>query len=205
MPFPDRCPSLRRPAGLRLGLALLLLVAAWLPAGAGSILREVYQGIGGNAISDLTNNPIYPNSPTLTNFVTDLFESPSNFDDNYGQRMHGYITPPVTGNYTFWLATDDNGALFLSTDSDPANVRLIASVPDWAGQREWTKFPEQQSAPVALKAGQSYYIMALQKEGGGGDNLAVRWLRPDGVDEGPIPATYLLPCKATVMLEMGTN
>lgn len=196
MRFPNPCLPFRRPAAQRLGLGLLLLLllTACLPAArAGSILREVYQGIGGNAISDLTNNPIYPNSPTLTNIVTDLFESPSNFDENYGQRMHGYITPPVTGNYTFWIATDDNGALFLSTDSDPANIRQIASVPDWSGSREWTKFPQQQSAPVKLTAGQSYYIIALQKEGGGGDNLAVRWLRPDGVDEGPIPATYLLP------------
>ncbi|HTH46518.1 MAG TPA: lamin tail domain-containing protein [Candidatus Limnocylindria bacterium] len=193
MRFPFQCVLSCRPAGQRLGLALLLLLAAWLPARAGSILREVYQGIGGNAISDLTNNPVYPDHPTLTNFVTDLFESPSNFDENYGQRMHGYITPPVTGNYTFWLATDDNGALYLSTDSDPANAQLIASVPDWAGVREWTKFPQQQSAPVKLNAGQNYYIIALEKEGGGGDNLAVRWLRPDGVDEGPIPATYLLP------------
>ncbi len=193
MRFPHYCRPFGRFPAQRLSLALLLLMAAWLPARGGSILREVYQGISGNAISDLTNNPIYPDHPTLTNFVTDLFESPSNFDDNYGQRMHGYITPPVTGNYTFWIATDDNGALFLSTDTDPANVQQIASVPDWAGQREWTKFPEQQSAPIKLIAGQNYYISALQKEGGGGDNLAVRWLRPDGVDEGPIPATYLLP------------
>ena len=193
MPFPHLCGPLGRFCARRLSLALLLLVAAWLPARGGSILREVYQGISGNAISDLTNNPIYPDHPTLTNFVTDVFESPSNFDENYGQRMHGYITPPVTGNYTFWIATDDNGALYLSTDSDPANVKLIASVPDWAGPREWTKFPQQQSAPIKLNAGQSYYISALEKEGGGGDNLAVRWVRPDGVDEGPIPATYLLP------------
>src|SRR5262249_9094909 len=58
---------------------------------------------------------------------------------------------------------------------------------------EWGKEPNQQSAPISLTAGKAYYIAALQKEGGGGDNLAVRWLRPDGVDEGPIPATYLLP------------
>ena len=180
MRFPNDCRPFGRFPAQRLSLALLLLVAAWLPARGGSILREVYQGIAGTAISDLTNNPIYPDHPTLTNFVTDLFESPSNFDDNYGQRMHGYITPPVTGNYTFWIATDDNGALFLSTDTEPANVQLIASVPDWAGPREWTKFPEQQSAPIKLIAGQNYYISALEKEGGGGDNLAVRWVRPDG-------------------------
>ncbi|HTI70104.1 MAG TPA: lamin tail domain-containing protein [Candidatus Limnocylindria bacterium] len=159
----------------------------------GSILREVYQGIGGNAISDLTNSTIFPDHPTLTNFVSDFFEAPSEFDDNYGQRMHGYITPPVSGNYTFWIASDDNGSLYLSTDEEPANVRLIASVSSWTSSRQWNAYGEQQSAPVQLEAGKNYYILAFQKEGGGGDNLAVRWLRPDGVDEGPIPATYLFP------------
>ena len=176
-------------------LAVLLILGTRVHAG--SILREVYQGIPGGAISDLTNASIFPNNPTQTNFVTDFFESPSNFDENYGQRMHGYITAPVTGNYTFWLATDDGGALFLSTDEDPAHVTQIASIADWAGVREWNKFPSQQSAPIPLVAGRSYYISALQKEGGGGDNLAVRWLRPDNIDEGPIPADYLLPFGTT--------
>jgi regulation of enolase protein 1 (concanavalin A-like superfamily) len=159
---------------------------------AGSILREVFQGIGGNAVSDLTSAPIYPNSPTLTNIITDFFEAPINFDENYGQRIHGYIVPPVSGNYVFWIASDDEGLLYLSTDEDPVNKVAIASVPGWTASREWTKFAEQQSAPVSLQAGKAYYISALEKEGGGGDHLAVRWLRPDAVDEGPIPATYLL-------------
>ncbi len=164
---------------------------------AGSILREVFQGIGGSTLADLTNSPAYPSRPTLTNLVTDLFESPSNFDDNYGQRMHGYILPPVSGNYTFWIATDDNGALFLSTDDNPVNAKLICSVPGWVAARNWTGYPDQKSASIPLQSGKAYYISALQKEGGGGDNLAVRWLRPDGVDQGPIPATYLLPYGAS--------
>ncbi|MDB6039503.1 MAG: Spore coat protein CotH, partial [Verrucomicrobiales bacterium] len=111
----------------------------------------------------------------------------------YGQRMRGYIVPPLTGNYTFWISTDDNGSLYLSTDDSPANVRLLASVPGWAASRVWNTYPEQKSLPIHLDAGKNYYIEAFQKEGGGGDNLAVRWLRPDNIDEGPIPATYLLP------------
>src|SRR5258706_1078691 len=107
--------------------------------------------------------------------------------------MQGYIVPPVTGNYTFWIATDDNGALFLSTDEAPANANKICTVPGWVSSRNWSGYPEQQSAAIHLESSKAYYISALQKEGGGGDNLAVRWLRPDGVDEGPIPAAYLLP------------
>lgn len=160
---------------------------------AGSILREVFQNIGGTSLGDLTNNPAFPNKPTITNFVTGFFEAPVDAGDNYGTRMHGYVVPPVTGNYTFWVASDDNGALFLSSDEDPSHQKLICKVSQWTASRAWGTFPEQMSAPIPLQAGKAYYISALQKEGGGGDNLAVRWLRPDGKDEGPIPASFLLP------------
>ena len=179
------------PAVCVLAAGVLALTAG--TAQAGSILREVFQGLPGNAISDLTNATIYPNNPTLTNFVTDFFEAPTDVDEAYGQRMHGYIAPPLTGNYTFWIASDDNGQLWLSTDDKPANRRLIATVNGWTSPREWGKEVNQQSVAIRLEAGRAYYVAALQKEGTGGDNLAVRWLRPDGLDEGPIPATYLMP------------
>lgn len=181
----------------RLGLLFaclgLLGSAAFGRVEAGSLLREVFENIGGSALSDLTNNPAFPNSPTSTGFVTDFFESPTDTAENYGQRVHGYIVPPTTGSYTFWISSDDQGALFLSTDEFPANKRQIAHVPEWTGSREWGKYAQQQSTPITLQANKAYYIEALQKEGGGGDNLAVRWLRPGNIDEGPIPGTYLLP------------
>lgn len=192
-----------RDANFRVILASFVLAAVVVvggrPAHAGSILREVWEGIGGNAVSDLTGSPNYPGSPTSTNYVTDVFAAPTDVLDNYGQRMHGYVVPPVTGSYTFWISSDDGGELWLSTDSNPAHASLIASVLGWTSPRNWTTEPNQQSAPVTLQAGQAYYIAALQKEGGGGDNLAVRWVRPGGagepstVDDDPIPATYLRP------------
>lgn len=176
------------------GLMLLGTLAAHAASPpANGLLREVWEGIGGTDLGSLTNNPAWPNNPTSTNYVTDFFEAPTDVLDNYGQRLHGYIVPPKTGNYTFWLASDDNGALFLSTDENPANIRLIASVPEWTSSREWGKYPQQQSAPIPLTAGRPYYVSALMKEGWGGDNLAVRWLMPDGTDQAPIVATNLIP------------
>ncbi len=163
------------------------------PARAGSITREVFLDIDGNAISDLTSSPSYPDFPSFVETLTDFFETPTDQFEAYGQRVHGYLVPPVSGNYRFWIASDDNGALHLSTDESPEHTRLIARVPEWTSSREWGRFPEQRSGLINLEANKAYYVQALMKEGGGGDNLAVRWLRPDGVDEGPIPATYLLP------------
>lgn len=173
--------------------ALLTWFLATIPIRAGSITREVFLDIGGESLRDLTNSPAYPDSPSFVETLTDFFEAPTDQFDSYGQRIHGYLVPPVSGNYRFWIASDDNGALYLSTDESPNQVRLIARVPEWTSSREWDRFSEQRSTLINLQADKAYYIQALMKEGGGGDNLAVRWLRPDGVDEGPIPATYLLP------------
>ena len=174
-------------------LVLGLLAGQRTVCAAGSILREVFEEIPGNSIGELRADPRFPTRPSFTQFLTEFFETPTDSAEQYGQRVHGYLVPPVTGNYTFWIASDDNGELYLSTDNTPARQRLIASVPEWTASREWEKFAEQKSVSIRLVAGQAYYIQALHKEGNGGDNLAVRWKRPDGVDEAPIPATYLLP------------
>jgi hypothetical protein len=170
------------------------------PQGTGSILREYWNNIGyGVAVSDLTSSHNYPNYPSGRDLVAS-FEAPANWNDAYGTRIRGYVTPPMTGYYTFWLASDDNGELWLSIDENPVNKALIASVTSWTGSRDWNNVdnPTQQSASIYLEAGKRYYVEALQKEGGGGDNLAVRWQLPDGSWENgdstiPIPGIRLTP------------
>ena len=182
-------------SGLRAGACLLcafVVLGSWRAAAqSNGVLREVYFNIGGNAISDLTSNPSFPASPGLET-IQPTFEAPSEFNDNYGQRMQALVVAPTNGNYVFWIASDDNGALYLSTTEDPAQKVQIATVNTWTSSREWTKEPNQQSAAIPLQAGRKYYIEALQKEGQGGDNLAVRWQLPNGTIEEPIPNNRLL-------------
>ena len=173
---------------------------SYAPQGTGSILREYWTNIGyGTAVSDLTSNANYPNHPSGRDLLTS-FEAPVNWADAYGTRIQGYLSPPVTGYYTFWIASDDNGELWLSTNDNPANAVKIAYVTSWTGSRDWANAnnPTQQSAQIYLQAGQRYYVEALQKEGGGGDNLAVRWELPGGTWENndstiPIPGIRLSP------------
>src|SRR4029077_13352316 len=76
-------------------------------AQSNGVLREVYTGIAGTAVSDLTNSPSFPNSPTTTEVLT-TFEAPTDVDDSYGQRLSAYVIAPQTGTYLFWIASDDN-------------------------------------------------------------------------------------------------
>nr|MBA3846694.1 hypothetical protein [Planctomycetota bacterium] len=160
--------------------------------GSGSIARQWWLGVPGTTVADLTNHPAFPSSPSGADQPT-LFEAPTDVADDYGTRMLGHVTAPVAGGYVFMISGDDNCELWLATDGNPANRQRIASVPGWTGAREWSKYPEQRSATIQLAAGQRCYIEALQKEGGGGDSLAVGWQFPNGASEAPIPGHRLTP------------
>jgi hypothetical protein len=164
----------------------------------GTITREVWTGIGGNYVTNLTSHPPYPDSPNIREEITS-FEGPVDWAHNYGTRIHGFLTPSETGSYTFWIASDDASEIWLSTDETPDNVVLIASVAGWCQPRDWdnktgSDNPNQESASISLTAGQSYYIKALHKEGTGGDNIAVAW-QMDGSCKGRqvISGSYLCP------------
>ncbi len=156
----------------------------------GSILYEQWVNVGGNAISDNTWTNAPGNSKELTSF-----EGPENSGEQYASRVTGYICPPQTGNYTFWIAGDDATELWLSTDSTTGNKTKIAFNLSWTGSREWNKYSSQRSTLIYLEAGRKVYIEALHKEGNGGDNLSVAWQLPDGTIEGPIAGSRLSPYK----------
>ena len=157
----------------------------------GTILRECWTGISGTAVQDLTSHADYPDRPFTTNQLTRL-EGPTNWMDEYGTRIRGYLYPPTTGDYTFWIAGDDNCELWLSTDGTVTNAALIAEVSNWTDSRQWDKYPEQESAAISLTAGQKYYIEVLHKEGTGGDHIAVAW-SGSGISQAVIGGRYLSP------------
>lgn len=170
--------------------------------GSGSILREYWNSITGTSVSSLTSNANYPNSPSGSAQLTSL-EGPTNTADNYGARIRGYIHPPATGSYTFWIAGDDNTELYLSTGESPSNASRIAYVSGWTNSREWTKYTTQQSSAINLTAGQKYYVEVLHKEGTGGDNVAVAWQGP-GISQQVIPGSALSPVVPIVIRARGT-
>lgn len=162
---------------------------------SGTILMERYDGISGTAISDLTGSANYPENPSSDAQLTS-FEIPTDVAGNYGAKVSGYICAPQTGYYTFWIASDDNGQLNLSTDDDPANKTTIATVASWTSSRQWDKYTTQKSDRILLVMGESYYVEALMKEGSGGDNLAVGWAKPGEATTAPsqvIPGSVLSP------------
>jgi hypothetical protein len=157
---------------------------------ADKIEAQVWLNIGsGTTVTDLTNSPRYPGSPDTTEYLDSWLFPPgstggSDWANNYGDRLFGWLKPEQTGDYTFWIAGDDLSELWLSTDGSPTNATIIARVTGWTDAMDWdgttgsTNVAALKSAPQHLEAGQKYFIMTLHKEGGGGDSVGVAWQGP---------------------------
>ena len=148
----------------------------------------------GRFVTHIASFPDYPDKPAGSE-VLDAFEAPENAQDHYVSRLRAWLRPPVDGNYSFWIAADDEAELWLSSDSNPANAKKIASVTKFTKPRDWDRDEQQASRSVELKAGKMYYIEAIHREGLGTDNLAVAWKGPD-FEQSVIAAEFLQPWRA---------
>jgi uncharacterized repeat protein (TIGR02543 family) len=171
--------------------------------GTGKVFHQYWTNAGGGSMADLALNPNYPNNPTGSDYITSL-DLPTNVGDNYTDRIRGYIYPPTTGAYTFWIAADDAGELYISTNADPANATRIAYTSGWTNFFDFSASATQKSASINLTAGQRYYVEILHIEQGGGDNLDVVWQGP-GIPQSAIGGSYISPfVPSTVTSTPGT-
>lgn len=154
------------------------------------VRRSLWQGVDGAAVAGLLEDKRFPAAPDRTELLPRLQSGGEGKD--YGQRLAGFLLPPVAGEYRFWIAADDSGELWLSTSEDPADAVLVAAAPAWTRQAEWDKYPEQASAPIVLQAGSRYYIEVRHKQADQKDSLAVAW-QPPGEERAVIRTEFLTP------------
>lgn len=159
-------------------LLMCLAFTGILSAGPGEVLYEYWDNISGSSISNLTGNAAYPDNPTGREILTRVDHNTRG--DNYGARITGFILPPVSGEYTFWVAGDDQTQLWLSPSSDPAARVLIAQESTYCSYQQFDGEAERMSAPIRLYAGRAYSFMAIHKEGTGGDHISAAWQGPPG-------------------------
>jgi hypothetical protein len=165
------------------------------PAGGyemGKMAIARYNFIGGSRLADLAFAPKYPANPDEVVYPGRFeYGSGGSLDDyNYGLHAWGWIIPKVSGTYRFWIASDDEGVLRLSSNSDPAKAAEIASISTYCNPNQYDKRASQRSAEVQLQAGVPYYLEAVSKQGWGGANLSVAWEGP-GFTRRVIPGDVL--------------
>lgn len=162
-------------------------------AGSGVQVGQSVSLSGTNCFPYVAAFPDYPYRPSGSE-IRNAFEGPTNWGEYYLARMRGYLHPPATGEYTFWIASDNSSELWLSPDESPSQARKIAFIPQfgWASPDDWTKYPSERSETIYLRAGETYYIEALQEQTTKADNLAVAWQGP-GLAQSVIDGGYLSP------------
>jgi hypothetical protein len=168
-----------------------------------SVIREVWTNVPGINVSDIPVTTTASSSAALG-----TLEGITDYGDNYGERIRGYLTAPVTGNYYFWIAGSDSAELWIANNSEPANkVRRASVLPtanpapppaNGSASRQWGLQPNQKSGWLAMVAGQRYYLEVLHKAGAGaGDNWAVGWLQDstgtNNTPSGVVPGYVLFP------------
>jgi hypothetical protein len=101
----------------------------------GLVLYKRWNNI--NSLTTLTNDPANFDTPTVVE-TRSIVETGGDFAENFTSQMKGFFMPATTGDYVFYGASDDNMLMFLSTDADPANQKLILADVGWQNNREWT-------------------------------------------------------------------
>ena len=154
------------------------LTAGHIVTASGLLIDDQFNGIGGG-IGMLSQ--VYPNAswlaanqPNKTEYLTS-FDSPQDLLSGKNpfigstERIYGWFTPAVSGDYVFFMTADDEGALWLSTNSDPANSHLIAQNRAWMTLKDWTCL-DTTSAEYTNGYYTSYEFRSDQFEAGGGAN-----------------------------------
>uniref|UniRef100_A0A4W4GV62 Beta-1,4-N-acetylgalactosaminyltransferase n=1 Tax=Electrophorus electricus TaxID=8005 RepID=A0A4W4GV62_ELEEL len=121
---------------------------------------HVFEDWCGSSVSQLRKNlhfPLYPHARTT---IKKLAVAPK--WKNYGLRIFGFIHPYKDGDFQFAIASDDNSELWLSSDENPLNARLLVYV-----GRLFSRV-----AVVILR----YYFEILHKQDDkGSDHVEVGW------------------------------
>ncbi len=112
---------------------------------------------------------------------------------NLVRHVSGVFVPPVSGNYVFWLASEGDSSLYLSSDSTQIHRQLVAQESVGSSAGEWTtssggsqlagKRTDQfippgfvappNAAGIPLVAGNKYYFEVFHHQKTGGDNVWV--------------------------------
>lgn len=164
-----------------------ITVRSWVPSPVSGLVFEAFNGtagpeiaglIPGNAVSILTSHPSYPSNasevllmPGLSTRLVTGYDG--NSHEAYGARIRGLFFPPESGNWVFYISSDDSSQLFMNTNGpSAAGKTLIAQQPGCCNN--FTYSPGNLSSfPIPLVGGQAYYIEGIFKEGVGGDYMVV--------------------------------
>ncbi|MCL3780809.1 DUF2341 domain-containing protein [Prolixibacteraceae bacterium JC049] len=174
--------------------------------GDGGLTAQFWEGIGSVNLSSLTGNSNYPDNPTSSQRLTE-FNAPRDRGDTFGGRLKGYIIPPKTGFYNFFIASDDHSEFRISSDETSTNLpsNADANVDNWSTYQNYWDEDCSHSDNKFLVKGRYYYFEGIYKENYGGDHLTIAWLKPGSSALEIVPSSALSEFLPVEVILAGTN
>jgi poly(3-hydroxybutyrate) depolymerase/chitodextrinase len=162
----------------------------------GGVVEDVWKGIAGPAVSSLTNSTIYQGPPNEVDTIGALdLLAHTTLTNTYGARVRGYLYPPQSGVYAFWISSHNASVFSLSTDADSAHKKTVAYVAEdvFNDLHGYDYQYNQKSAPIQLTKDTRYYFEILFKRQWGVEHCSVVWQRPHSRTRDLITGENLIP------------
>jgi hypothetical protein len=158
-------------------------------------LRESWRGIRDKTIVEFRGDPRYLARPDGADIVQSV-ELQAVTTNNSAVRFVGYVHPPATGDYEFWLSGGTSAVLYMSPTESPADEVRVATSEDNSRDLDKPRFqgPSPWAPPMRLVAGRRYYIEAIVLIQQGEGHLSVAWRRQGGARE-LLTGEFLSPYK----------
>uniref|UniRef100_A0AAR2JHK3 Beta-1,4-N-acetylgalactosaminyltransferase n=1 Tax=Pygocentrus nattereri TaxID=42514 RepID=A0AAR2JHK3_PYGNA len=153
-------------------LSQKFLKLPWKPEYKGQANLHVFEDWCGSSVSQLRKNlhfPLYPHARTT---VKKLAVAPK--WKNYGLRIFGFIHPYKDGDFQFAIASDDNSELWLSSDENPLNARLLVYV-GRVGTEHFTNFYCLLNTWLLMSSRRYYFEILHKQDEKGSDHVEVGW------------------------------
>ncbi len=125
--------------------------------------KEIYFGITGTSVADLTGAPAYlAHQPSRVEYVKGFQLNQAPLTDNYGARISAFFQPAANAAYDLLISNDDEAELLLSSDTTEAGLGSLGVFSLTAAFDDATV-----GTTPALNSGSRYLLVGLLKQGGG--------------------------------------
>ncbi len=152
-------------------------VAAGSVAGSSIVNFTIYP------VGSVTRETLASNGAVTADGTIPRLDDDTNYGNNVNRRLRGYIVPPKTGNYYFWIDANNTAELWISNDAESVNrVRraTVKRLSPAAIKRTWNTSGTQQTQWLQLVAGQRYYFDVLHNTGTDADDyVSMGWCQDD--------------------------
>lgn len=112
-------------------------------------------------------------------------------NSRYGARASGYLVPPKTGEYVFYISASEKGSFSLSTSSEKKDLKTACYVSKRTAVGDYERDDIQISKTYNLTAGEKYYFEMEYLSGPNDKHYSVHWLIPGETKHSVISSQYL--------------